>query len=90
MLSLETEERISNFLLYLNTSHKQIDEKKKQLNTHTQFEPYSIFSRIDTAYKGHIDYMDLLNFYLHQRDQSNIPIYMYYFLYNNHKKYKKH
>ena len=63
MLSLETEERISNFLLYLNTSHKQIDEKKKELNTHTQFEPYSIFSRIETAYKGHIDYIDLLNFF---------------------------
>ena len=63
MLSIETEERISNFLMYLNTQHKIIDEKKKELNTHTQFEPYSIFSRIDVAYKGHIDYMDLLNFF---------------------------
>ena len=36
MLSIETEERISNFLMYLNTQHKLIDEKKKRTkHTHS-------------------------------------------------------
>ena len=63
MLSFETEDRISKFLLFLSTSHQNIDTIKRDLNALAEFDPFAIFSRIDRSFKGHIDYIDIYQFF---------------------------
>ena len=61
MFSFETEDRITKLLLYIGDCNKHIDISKKELNTHLDFEPFQVFTRLDKCFKGHIDYMDILN-----------------------------
>ena len=61
MFSFETEDRITKLLLYIGDCNKHIDVSKREFNSHLDFEPFQVFTRLDKCFKGHIDYMDILN-----------------------------
>lgn len=63
MLSFETEDRLANFFLYLSSEYKEADLIKGRLNTHLNFDPFAIFSRLDRKAKGHIDINDISDFF---------------------------
>lgn len=63
MLSFETEDRIAKFLLFISDNHQSIDLLRRELNSQISFDPFCVYTRLDRAYKGHIDYMDLIFFF---------------------------
>ena len=66
MLSIETESKLSNIFLALAEGEKSIDINRQILAELNDFDPFQIFSYLDTQHKNHIDSSDLLN-YLQER-----------------------
>ena len=66
MLSIETESKLSNIFLALAEGENSIDINRQILAELNDFDPFQIFSYLDTQHKNHIDSSDLLN-YLQER-----------------------
>jgi Ca2+-binding EF-hand superfamily protein len=61
-LSLETERRLSNFLISVIEGEKEIERNRIQLSENRDFEPSTAFRSIDRLSLGNISYLDIRDF----------------------------
>ena len=62
MLSIETEARISKFLLNLADGEKSVEITRQVLADQIEFDPYLVFKRIDKEAKSYVDEFNIVDF----------------------------
>jgi hypothetical protein len=62
MLSVETEARVAKFFLSLAEDERFVEIKRQVLADQLDYEPYSVFKRLDTQGKNSVDEYDLVDF----------------------------
>lgn len=62
MLSLDTQQRITNLMLFAIETLRHIDNIKRELNASNSFDPAVIFNSVDSACKGYINSHDITTY----------------------------
>ena len=62
MLSIETEARVAKLFLSLAEGERAVEINRQVLADQLDFEPYSVFKRLDTQGKNSVDEYDLVDF----------------------------
>ena len=62
MLSVEKEARVAKFFLSHAEDERFVEIKRKVLADQLDYEPYSVFKRLDTQGKNSVDEYDLVYF----------------------------
>ena len=62
MLTIETERRVTQFLITLSEEELKVQRKKEELINDYDFNPYECFKFLDKKSKESIDYYDIFNF----------------------------
>jgi len=62
MLSIETEARVAKLFLSLAEGERSVEINRQVLADQLDFEPYSVFKRLDTQGKNSVDEYDLVDF----------------------------
>ena len=71
MLSVETELKLAKIFLTLAEGEKTIDINRQILVELEDFDPYKIFTYLDTNQKNYLDNSDLLNYFTEKRINTN-------------------
>ena len=62
MLSVETEARVAKLFLSLAEGERSVEINRQVLADQLDYEPYSVFKRLDTQGKNNLDEYDLVDF----------------------------
>lgn len=62
MISIETEARVAKLLLVLAEGEKSVEITRQVLADQLEFNPYSLFKRIDRESKNYIDEFNVVDF----------------------------
>ena len=71
MLSVETEAKLAEIFLTLAEGEKSIDINRQILMELEDFDPFTIFTYLDTNQKNYLNCSDLLNYFLEKKIQTN-------------------
>ena len=71
MLSVETESKLAKIFLTLAEGEKTIDINRQILVELENFDPYQIFTFLDTNQKNYLNNSDLLNFFTEKGINTN-------------------